>query len=112
MDNIRNIAKILRKNQTPQEKKLWDLLRNRNFHNLKFKRQVPIGKYVVDFLCEEKKLIIELDGGQHNEEENIIKDNERTAYFKKAGYKIIRFWNNEIDENIEGVYLKLSEIVE
>ena len=111
MKDMQKIAKILRKNQTPQEKILWNLLRNRKFHNLKFKRQVPFGRYVADFFCEEKKIIIELDGGQHNEYENMIYDTERTKYFEKEGYKVIRFWNNEIDKNIEGVYLKLSEVI-
>ena len=111
MDKHYNLARNLRKNQTPQEKKLWDILRNKKFENLKFKRQVPFGKYIADFLCESKKLIIEIDGGQHNEEENILYDKERTAFFEKEGYRVIRFWNNEIDGNIEGVYLKLMEIV-
>lgn len=111
MDKLYNIARALRKNQTPQEKKLWNILKNRQFENLKFKRQVPFGKYIADFFCESQKLIIEIDGGQHNENENIIKDIERTKYFEKEGYRVIRFWNNEIDNNLDGVYLKLKSVI-
>ena len=109
MDEKYTIARKLRKNSTEEERKLWSILRNRNVLNLKFKRQFPIYKYIVDFCCEEKKLVIEIDGGQHNESENIEKDIERTKIINAEGYKVIRFWNNEINENIEGVYLKLLE---
>ena len=94
-------AKILRKNMTSQERKLWQLLRNNAMNGLKFRRQVPIGNYVADFVCEWKNLIIELDGGQHNDNAIIIKDNEKTKYFNSLGYKVLRFWNTEIDNNIE-----------
>ncbi len=112
MDKKYILARMLRKNLTPQERVLWKFLRNRQLKGLKFKRQVPIGDYIVDFLCEEKKIIIELDGGQHNFEENILKDYERTEYLKAKGYKVYRFWNNELDENLEGVYQKISEILD
>ena len=102
-NNTLNIAKILRKNMTPQEKKLWNILRNNQFYGYKFKRQVPIDNYVVDFVCELQNLIIEIDGGQHNSPENIVNDNERTKYLISKGYKIIRFWNNEIDNNLNDV---------
>ena len=97
-----NQAKMLRKNMTEQEKVLWNLLRNNQFYGLKFRRQVPIGNYVADFVCEMHNVIIELDGGQHNEPENIEKDKQRTDFLESKGYKIIRFWNNEIDNNLEG----------
>lgn len=112
MNNSKNLSRALRKNQTPQEAKLWALLRNKNFHNLKFKRQYPIGNYIVDFICIEKRIIIEIDGGQHNFLENIEKDNTRSEYFSLRKFKIIRFWNNEIDNNIEGVYKKLEEFLD
>lgn len=111
MDKKYQIARKLRKNSTSQEQKIWNLLRNRQFLGLKFKRQVPIYNYVVDFVCEEKKLIIEIDGGQHNEPNNIDEDNIRTNILEKEGYRVIRFWNNEIDNNIEGVYQKLLEVL-
>jgi len=109
MDKKYLIAKKLRNNPTPQEKIMWQLLRKKNFNGLKFSRQYPIGKYIVDFVCRRKKLVIELDGGQHNQIEHIIYDNERTKYIESKGFKIVRFWNNEIDTNLEGVYQKLKE---
>ena len=109
MNNKTILARNLRKNSTMQERRLWNLLKNRQFHNLKFKRQQPIGDYIVDFICKEAKIIIEIDGGQHNEPENIEYDKSRTKYLNNLGYKVIRFWNNEIYENIEGVVLRLKE---
>ena len=110
MDRIYEIARKLRQNSTLQEQKIWKLLRNRQFKGLKFKRQFPIGEYIVDFVCEEKKIVIEIDGGQHNIPEEINKDNYRTNFIEAKGYKVIRFWNNEIDDNLEGVYSKLLEV--
>ena len=98
-----NQAKVLRKNMTAQEKILWNLLRNNKFYGLKFRRQVPIGNYVVDFVCEIHNLIIELDGGQHNKSDNIDYDKKRTKFLESKGYTVLRFWNNEIDNNIDGV---------
>ena len=97
-------SRQLRKNMTLQERKLWQYLRNRQINNCRFRRQYPIGAYIVDFICLNKKLIIEIDGGQHNEYENIKYDDERTEYFKSLGFRVVRFWNCDIDENIEGVY--------
>ena len=92
---------------TKQERILWTFLRKKNINNLKFGRQYSIGNYIVDFICNEKKLIIEIDGGQHNENQNITYDKERTKYLESKGYKVIRFWNNDIDNNIDGVYLDI-----
>ena len=103
MDIKYETARKLRHNMTPQERKLWNLLRNRSFKGLKFVRQYPIGNYIVDFACRLEKIVIEIDGGQHNEIANIIYDNKRTNFLEEQGYKVIRFWNNEIDNNIEGV---------
>lgn len=104
MDNKIDLARILRKNLTPQERTLWNLLRNSNLKNYKFRRQHPIGNYIVDFVCIEKFLIIELDGGQHNQERDKIYDEERTKYLNSRGFKVIRYWNNDIDNNLAGVY--------
>lgn len=98
-----NQAKMLRKNMTEQEKVLWNILRNNQFYGLKFRRQVPIGNYVADFVCEIHNVIIELDGGQHNEIEKIEKDRFRTEYLESKGYKVLRFWNNDVDNNLNGV---------
>ena len=96
-----NKAKVLRKNQTTQEQKLWSLLRNRSFHNLKFKRQYPIGSYIVDFICLEKNIVIEIDGGQHNTDENIKYDNKRTEFLNSKGFKVV-------EESIEVASLENS----
>lgn len=109
MDDKNILARNLRKNSTIQEKRLWNLLKNRQFYNLKFKRQHPIGDYIVDFICKEAKVIIEIDGGQHNELENINYDKVRTEFLNSLGYKVLRFWNNDVYENIEGVLSKLEQ---
>ena len=88
-----HVTRKLRRNQTPWEGKLWQVLRNRGIAGMKFRRQFKIDKYVVDFCCLEKKLIIELDGGHHGEEQNIILDKKREVTLKSLGYKILRFWN-------------------
>ena len=111
MDKIYHVARNLRKNQTKEEDILWQLLRNRQFMGLKFKRQVPIGNYIVDFVCEEKKLVIEIDGGQHNIPDNVKADEVRTNYINSKGYRVVRFWNNDINQNIEGVYETLLSLV-
>lgn len=111
MDKKYVLARTLRKNSTSAERKLWGLVRNRKLNNLKFRRQVPVGSFIVDFLCEEKNIIIELDGGQHNIPENILLDEERTEFLKSKGYRIIRFWNNEVENNLEGVYERLLQIL-
>ncbi|MDP3994034.1 MAG: endonuclease domain-containing protein [Candidatus Doudnabacteria bacterium] len=96
-------TRLLRKNQTPWEQKLWKVLRNRGLEGLKFRRQFIIGDYIVDFCCLEKKLVIELDGGQHNQTPNIESDRKRQRQIKSLGYRVLRFWNTEVDSNLEGV---------
>jgi very-short-patch-repair endonuclease len=108
-DEILKSTRNLRRNSTPQEIIVWSRLKNRSFHNLKFRRQHRIGKYTADFICLERKLIIEIDGWQHQEEKHKIHDEERTKYLKRNGYKVVRFWNNEINNNLEGVFLKIEE---
>lgn len=94
-------SKQLRKEMTPEELRLWYLLRGRRFFGYKFRRQMPIGTYIVDFACFKAKLIIELDGGQHQDEEAY--DQLRTAYLKTNGWEVVRFWNNEFRVNEEEV---------
>lgn len=112
MGFLKQNARLLRKNMTDQERKIWSILKNRNFYGFRFLRQFQIGNYIVDFVCRSKKIIIEIDGGQHNHPQSIIEDNLRTAYLESRGYKVIRFWNNDIDMNIKGVYSKLKELFE
>lgn len=102
-------AKKLRGNATLPEQKLWLFLRKSQLNGLKFRRQQPIGKYIVDFLCCSKKIIIELDGGQHNEHRNIEYDKERDLFLKNEGYSVIRIWNNDILNNIDEVMDYLYE---
>ena len=111
MNNKTQLARNLRKNSTKQELTLWKLLRNHGINNLKFKRQYPIGNYIVDFVCKEKWLIIEVDGGQHNEPNNISYDEERTEYLNNRGYRVLRFWNTDIDKNLKGVYEMILQAV-
>ncbi|MCJ7496888.1 MAG: endonuclease domain-containing protein [candidate division Zixibacteria bacterium] len=98
---ISNVVKTLRKNSTKAERMLWKNLRTKQMEGFKFRRQEPIGNYVVDFVCFEKRIVIEVDGGQHVRE--VIKDKQREKWLKKQGFKILRFWNNEVLRNIEGV---------
>ena len=112
MNNKTQLARNLRKNSTKQELILWKLLRNHGINNLKFKHQYPIGNYIVDFVCKEKWLTIELDGGQHNEPNNISYDEERTKYLNNRGYRVLRFWNTDIDKNLKGVYEMILQAVE
>jgi len=105
-------AKKLRKQSTPMEIKLWNCLRSRRFLGLKFRRQCPLGSYIVDFICIEQKLIIEIDGGQHNEEKQLNYDKSRTEFFNSLGYSVLRFWNNEVllqfDLVVDHIYKHVS----
>jgi len=94
-------AKSLRSNLTDAEQKLWYHLRAHRFMGRKFKRQKPMGRYVVDFVCLEEKLIVELDGGQHAE--NVEYDHVRDSWLRSEGYTVLRFWNNELMNEMEGV---------
>ena len=94
-------AKKLRTDATDAEGIMWYQLRNRNFFGYKFKRQVPLGHYIADFVSMDKMLIIELDGGQHAEQHHY--DDARTLYLNGCGYKVIRFWNTDILTNLDGV---------
>jgi len=97
-------ARTLRKTSTDAEALLWSRLRNRRFHDLKFRRQVPLGRYIVDFYCHELRLVVELDGGQHSEKA----DRARTLWLESEGYRVERFWNHEVLENADGVLVELE----
>ena len=107
---VNKFARNLRKNLTPQEKKLWNIIRNKQFYGYRFLRQYPFKNYILDFVCCSKKIVIEIDGGQHNDLLEIKHDEQRTEILSHYGYTVIRFWNNEIDYNIEGVIEKLKEV--
>lgn len=91
----------LRRNQTDAERTLWFRLRDRRLRGMKFRRQAPIDNYIVDFCCESSRLIVELDGGQHAEQ--TAEDAQRTAVLEANGYLVLRFWNNDVLQNIDGV---------
>ncbi len=99
--DLTSISRKLRRNSTEAEKLIWKYLKTKHLGGLKFKRQEPIGNYIVDFVCFEKDLVIELDGGQHAEQ--LEKDSARDIWLHSQGFKVLRFWNNEVFENIEGV---------
>jgi very-short-patch-repair endonuclease len=99
--NLTNQARSLRKNQTDVERLLWKHLRNRLIYNYKFRRQFPVEPYIADFACLELKLIIEVDEGQHANRINY--DDQRSLFLEQHGFKVIRFWNNDVIENMEGV---------
>jgi very-short-patch-repair endonuclease len=107
--NLSSIAKELRYSETESEKFLWTLLRAKKLNGVKFRRQEPVGQYVVDFVCFEKKLIIEIDGGQHSDEKNKEYDEIRTKWLQSQGFRVIRFWNNDVSSNIEGVITRIKE---
>lgn len=98
-------ARRLRIDQTDAETKLWHCIRNRQIAGCKFVRQEPLEQYICDFVCREKHLIIEVDGGQHAESS---RDQIRDRKLVALGYRILRFWNNEVLTNIEGVLLKIE----
>ena len=95
------IARRLRRDQTDAERVLWFRLRDRRLGGWKFRRQGPIDRYVVDFVCVDGRLVVELDGGQHGE--RIQQDAARTEVLQAMGYLVLRFWNNDVLENTDGV---------
>ncbi len=99
----RERAKQLRSNNTEPEQALWRALKRIPVYGSHFRRQVPIGPYVADFACLKARLIIELDGGHHSQDEVVTKDEARTRWLEKEGYRVVRFWNAELSENMNGV---------
>ncbi len=97
------IARRLRKRMTPQEVKLWVHLRALKDQGLHFRRQVPREGYIVDFACLKSRPVVEIDGAQHGEDGHVRRDAERDLRLVTAGFKVLRFWNNEVNENLEGV---------
>ncbi len=96
-------ARQLRRNMPDAEKKLWAELRGRRLAGLKFRRQHPIGPYIADFACYDPKLVIELDGGQHGQDERLEDDAVRTAWFESKGFRVLRFWNHNVIQTMDSV---------
>jgi very-short-patch-repair endonuclease len=101
------MARCLRKRPTEAERFLWSRLRMKQLEGLKFRRQEPIKNYIVDFICYENKLVIEVDGGQHAEKKE--DDKKRDNWLNLQGFRVLRFWNNEVLGNIEGVLEVIRE---
>lgn len=102
--------KELRKNQTPQEKELWWYLKDKRL-GFKFRRQHSVSGYILDFYCKEKKLVIEVDGKIHQTKENREYDEVRDKFFAELGYKVLRFKNNEINEDVKKVVEKIKSFL-
>lgn len=107
-DLLSGRARELRKAMTDAERRLWGRLRNEQL-GARFRRQAPIGPYIVDFVCFAQRLVIECDGGQHAEAVNMAQDRERTSFLEGAGFRVLRFWNNEVLANVEGVMERIVE---
>ena len=105
------LSRGLRKEETDAERLLWSCLRDKQLHQVKFRRQQPIGSYIVDFVSFDKKLIIEVDGGQHDEQNNRARDENRTNHLESKGYRVMRFWNNDVLQNLDGVLFKIEEVL-
>ncbi len=99
-------AKQLRQQPTKAEAKLWHRLRRKQVGGLRFRRQAPIGPYIVDFFCPNARLVVEVDGGQHADQR--CYDNRRTEWLEERGYRMLRYWNNEVLENLEGVLAEIQ----
>jgi very-short-patch-repair endonuclease len=104
--SLTGVARQLRARMTDAERKLWFALKDRRFAAFKFRRQVPIGPYIADFLCFESRLIIEVDGGQHAES---VRDVERDNWLVRNEFRVLRYWNNDVLQNLEGVLISLAE---
>ena len=106
---IAEAARELRQRQTEAEKILWLKLKGKQLCGVKFRRQEPIGNYIVDFVSFETKLILEIDGNPHKEMETKINDNQRTLWLQGEGFRVLRFWNADILNNVEGVLEKIKD---
>jgi very-short-patch-repair endonuclease len=105
-------ARALRQDMTPHEVRLWTCLRAWRSEGIKFRRQVPLGRYIVDFACFRPKLVVELDGGQHTLDDHAAKDARRDAWLRSEGFIVFRAWNHEVDDNIDAVLDAIRALVD
>jgi very-short-patch-repair endonuclease len=103
----RERARSLRRDMTDAEKSVWRIWRSYQIDGHRFRRQVPLGRYIADFVCHDARLIIEIDGGQH--QVSAPQEAERTRFLQDQGYRVLRFWNNEVQSNLEGVRATIAE---
>ncbi len=104
-------AQRLRASATDAERRIWNRVRNKQIEGLKFRRQHPVMGFILDIACEEIKLAIELDGSQHNEPEALASDVRRTQMLESGGWRVLRFWNNDVIQNIDGVMAVIREAI-
>ncbi len=109
--HLRNSARRLRQSMTPEEVKLWVQLRHFNARGFHFRRQVPLDGYILDFAEFSHRLIIEVDGSQHAEPAGIQRDAVRDAHFAQHGFRVLRFWNIDINTALDGVMLKIEDVL-
>jgi very-short-patch-repair endonuclease len=106
VDGAHARARTLRQNMTEAERRIWQILRLSRMKGYKFRRQVPIGHYIADFVCHEARLIVEIDGGQHDRLSP--RETERSGLLQSEGYRILRFWNDEVLANLDGVHQTIA----
>jgi very-short-patch-repair endonuclease len=106
--SLQPLRRTLRHHQTDAEKRFWLYVRNKQFYGLKFYRQYSVGQYILDFYCPAKRIAIELDGGQHKDQDK--KDTERTEFLQQFDVTVLRFWNHEILTNTDGVLSRLEQV--
>ena len=107
VDGARERGRSLRQNMTEAEWRLWQILRSHQIRGHKFRRQVPIGRYIADFVCHEARLIVEVDGGQHDR--SSPQEAERSEFLQNEGYRILRFWNNEVLANLDSILQTIAD---
>jgi very-short-patch-repair endonuclease len=109
---LKNNRRELRHNQTDTEKAFWSKVRSRQFHGMRFLRQYSVGPYILDFYCPELRIAVELDGGQHNEEGGKAHDAVRSEFLLAQDINVMRFWNHDVLQNMQGVFNRMEEIIE
>ena len=107
VDGAHGRARTLRQNMTDAERRVWQILRSHQMNGYRFRRQAPIGRYIADFVCHEARLIVEIDGGQHDR--SSLREAERAGFLQNEGYRILRFWNTEVLANLDGVHEAIVE---
>lgn len=110
-EKLQEYARALRSNQTQAEAWLWKMLRAHRFSGFKFRRQVPIGPFIVDFYCHQRRLVLELDGGQHNQSDALDYDRKRSDFLRLNGLHVVRFWNNDVLQQKESVLQKIWSLL-
>lgn len=105
---LRQRSRDLRQRMPGAERAFWFAVRAHRFHGLSFRRQVPIAGYIVDFVCHERRLVVEIDGATHGADDAIRRDGVRTHRLEAEGYRVVRYWNNDIMTNLDGVLLDLA----